>query len=178
MRKTDRSAKWAGSRRSAFTIVELMVVIGIILILSGLLIGAVGMARTYARNARCAANLKQWGVAANSHATTHNGELPLVGWADKPLYDVGGAPALLADYSMPTKMAYSPALLKGDSDDWLTADFTAYGSANYGDSAAMVVDDNVTVYTPPFPAPAYADNDAATSTGSFTPDNTPGTPFD
>ena len=58
---------------SAFTLVELLVVISILTILLGLLIPAVQAAREAGRRAECAANLKQAALAVQMYHNTHDG---------------------------------------------------------------------------------------------------------
>ena len=58
---------------SAFTLVELLVVISILTILLGLLIPAVQAAREAGRRAKCAANLKQAALAVQMYHNTHDG---------------------------------------------------------------------------------------------------------
>lgn len=66
-----------GSGKSgAFTLVEMLVVIGIISILAGLISGAVSAVRTSAGRSKCASNLRMMATAAIAYADDHRGEFP------------------------------------------------------------------------------------------------------
>jgi prepilin-type processing-associated H-X9-DG protein len=63
----------------AFTLVELLVVIGIIALLISILLPALSKAREQANRTACAAKLKQIVLAAQLHTYDHKGYYPLVG---------------------------------------------------------------------------------------------------
>jgi prepilin-type N-terminal cleavage/methylation domain-containing protein len=60
-----------------FTLVELLVVIGIIAVLIGMLLPALSKARDSAKRVQCLSNLKQIAVAYNLYQVNHNGLMPL-----------------------------------------------------------------------------------------------------
>jgi general secretion pathway protein G len=59
-----------------FTLVELLVVIGILMALAGLLLPAISQARRAAGGVTCQSNLRQWGLATLEYANENKGFLP------------------------------------------------------------------------------------------------------
>jgi prepilin-type N-terminal cleavage/methylation domain-containing protein/prepilin-type processing-associated H-X9-DG protein len=72
MKRVNRNYR----RPAAFTLVELLVVIGIIAVLVGLLLPSLARARENARRTQCLSNLRQLGAGMMMYAQEHKGRLP------------------------------------------------------------------------------------------------------
>lgn len=60
----------------AFTLIELLMAIGVIAILAGLMLSALGHTRATTQAITCRNNLRQWGLATHSFASDHQDLLP------------------------------------------------------------------------------------------------------
>ncbi len=79
-RSSKSTVRWrcTGEQQHGFTLVELLVVIGIIAVLVALLLPALQQARSAGTDVKCLSNLRQVGMSINSYATDVNrGRLPV-----------------------------------------------------------------------------------------------------
>ncbi len=90
--------------RRGFSLVELLVVIGIIALLIAMLLPALASSRRSAQLIKCAANLRTIGQAMNQCANEHRGYLPLAG----TIYIKGGlAPATPSNIGDGSRQRYT-----------------------------------------------------------------------
>lgn len=69
---------------TGFTLVEMLVTVGLIAVVVGLLMPALAAARRAAGQAQCASNLRQWAIAVNAYADQYNHWLPRRGQGINP----------------------------------------------------------------------------------------------
>ncbi len=63
--------------KSAFTLVELLVVIGIIAVLISILLPTLSRAREVAQRTQCQSNMHQWGIGLQMYVNESRGQMPL-----------------------------------------------------------------------------------------------------
>jgi prepilin-type N-terminal cleavage/methylation domain-containing protein/prepilin-type processing-associated H-X9-DG protein len=117
------------ARKAGFTLVELLVVIGIIALLISILLPALGKAREAAQSAQCMSNLRQQGVAVQMYMNSFGGGF-------LPPYQL---PSKYPFVNLPYIFEYLPMLYQAPSgktwrcpsDNFIDAELGAIGRSNY-----------------------------------------------
>src|SRR5437667_5970086 len=73
---------WRSGRRGGFTLVELLVVIGIIALLISILLPSLSKARESAQRVVCLSNLRQLGLSIQTYAVQYKDAIP-IGYMDQ-----------------------------------------------------------------------------------------------
>jgi prepilin-type N-terminal cleavage/methylation domain-containing protein/prepilin-type processing-associated H-X9-DG protein len=105
VRTRNRSA-----RTSAFTLVELLVVIGIIAVLISILLPALGRARESANSVKCLSNMKQVATAIIAFANDNKGRMPTSAGSSVRYIDSGGTVRSITSATDP---------MRTNSSDWI-----------------------------------------------------------
>lgn len=104
---TKTATSFSASRRG-FTLVELLVVIGIIALLISILLPSLNRARAAAKQVACLSQLRQIGTAMQLHAQDHVGFLPIAGY----VHGVDATPDGLGDTSRRRYSYYQDTVIR------------------------------------------------------------------
>ena len=113
--------------RKNFTLIELIVVVGIICVLASISAGALSRARASARRIECAGNLKQIGAALHLYTGTNSGYYPVA--CSLPSFNAGLGEKvirlcdILSDY-LPGQIFRCPS--DNDEPTWFSREGSSY----------------------------------------------------
>lgn len=127
----SKNSHWFSPRARGFTLIELLVVIAIIGILASFAMPALGRVRANAESTKCAANLRNIGVAVLSYVADNDNRFPIIETdPSNPVYgpddEAGTILDVLSDYGVDEQSLRCPSDLRkfnnfarrGSSYEW------------------------------------------------------------
>ena len=141
----------------AFTLVELLAVMTVIIVLIGILLPVVSLVRQSAGQARCSANLRQWALAVNMYAQENDEFLPRRGQGKEPTQQLGWyddwfneLARYLGQAPYQTLVASKKMPRVGDSSPWICPQLTGVPNA-YGNLFGYAMNMALSVRIAPLP---------------------------
>ena len=155
------------STRRAFTLTELLVVIGLIAVLVSLLLPVVGRARSAAQSAACLSNLRQMGIAWTVYTSENRGRLLEYQWFNMMQPErawKGYWTGMLEDYKVGGKALFCPS-----ADEPIPFNqFKGHGNVNYAWTGKYQTNGTVTRFNAStYRESSYGFNKYLTAGGGF-----------
>ncbi len=145
--RIGREGNCPRAQKGGFTLVELLVVIGIIAILVAIGLPAYSMAIQHAHSAACAGHMRALGVGFISYSTDNDGELPgrVTGggnnnkWPVLLLPYVGSDPRIYTDPGDPVAVKVSPQNLVSNSSNNSSFFFNGFNDLGFFTNPTLTV---------------------------------------
>ena len=161
---TRASCSSPANGRRAFTLVELLVVIGILAVLAGLLLPVLLRSREHARKANCQANLRQIGVALEMYTSDYDDVLPNCVKINEGLGEhPQKMPSLLSPYTRSKAVHRCPSDSGGPAIPTGEPYWQAYSTSYQNYASLDTTLPGASIYGLPWPVPLAAIQDAAST---------------